>query len=303
MQSNLFEMYAQLFETFGVECPNCHGSQLLRPKQPDANGNKMAGTCPKCGYSQKNGTAKRRKLTKEQEWTRVALKRQAYAFLKAYSIYTDSETLKASFDSFNTKSDSPEAQTEMEQAYATASQSSKQIANSINGAFREQDSLPTVNTTRMKPRKESDPVHCMLFGTAGRGKTHLAVAMINDILKRTGYRAKAMFIDIELFTEFRKMAISDPQKTAKINEINSRIQNADVVVIDDLGTESNTEWGKNFIDVVFRYREKRSTIVTTNLDPANMKDNYDSRTVSRMRRNSRGHAIIFDEEVPDHRSI
>ncbi|EKP96034.1 helicase loader [Lacticaseibacillus casei 21/1] len=78
------------------------------------------------------------------------------------------------------------------------------------------------------------------------------------------------------------------------------IGKADVVVIDDLGSERGSDFDRQTADDVFRMREDKSTIVTTNLHGQDLNKRYGERTMSRMAKHGQGNSFGV-KGIPDQR--
>lgn len=104
----------------------------------------------------------------------------------------------------------------------------------------------------------------LLRGRHGVGKTHLAVAMLREIIAGKGARG--------YFYETRELLklVRDTFATAGESEMDvlRPVLDADILVLDDLGAEKTSEWVQETLGLVVntRYSERRPTIFTTNLD-------------------------------------
>lgn len=117
-----------------------------------------------------------------------------------------------------------------------------------------------------------------LYGATGVGKTHLAAIVANNFIDRgmdvtfiKAYRLNELFLKAMLAPIAEKQALLEP------------VFNCDLLVIDDLGTE---EFFKNvtaeYLYMTVCEREKKATVITTNLSPAMIKDRYQERVYSRL---------------------
>ena len=104
----------------------------------------------------------------------------------------------------------------------------------------------------------------LLYGEAGVGKTHLAVAVLKEIVRRKGGRA--------IFYETRELLklVRDTYSTrAELSELDvlQPVLEAELLVLDDLGAEKKSEWVEETLGLVVntRYSERRLTVFTTNL--------------------------------------
>lgn len=259
-----------LFEAVHKQCPNC-GAKLYRPKQLNRQtGQKMHGACPKCGYKEMIIGEKQEDL--KRDLLMISQRSQCVGYFKKYSIILDSKLINSKkFANFRAKT------SEQIKALTLAKNVSQDVAN-------------------------NQKVHAIFIGQAGRGKTHLANAIANDLMIRTQYQAKIIFINVAIASEMNYGAISDQETANKLNETTENIKSADLVILDDVGTERNTEWGKYFIDEIARYREEKSLILTTNLSTDDFKKRYSERTLSRLRYHAKGYSFVF-KKTEDYRKL
>ncbi len=103
----------------------------------------------------------------------------------------------------------------------------------------------------------------LLFGDTGTGKTFAAACIINALIDM-GY--PCMMTNVTRIINTVRSITGNRQ--AYINQL----ARFDVLVIDDLGTESNTEFANEIIHNIIdaRYLTHKPTIITTNLTPEDM---------------------------------
>ena len=105
----------------------------------------------------------------------------------------------------------------------------------------------------------------MLIGPPGIGKTHVAVAVLRESIRRTGLRG--VYHDTRaLLREIR--ATYDPTLTAVESDVLRPVMQADLLVLDDLGAERMTDWVEETMSSIVntRYNERRLTIFTSNYE-------------------------------------
>lgn len=113
----------------------------------------------------------------------------------------------------------------------------------------------------------------LLLGNVGAGKTWAAVA-----LARTVHDDGGMVL-------FRPaVVLIDELKPGGDDQAFKRAANVDLLVLDDLGAERQTDWSADRISAVLvcRYDECLPTIVTSNLDPATLERTVGARIYSRL---------------------
>jgi DNA replication protein DnaC len=103
----------------------------------------------------------------------------------------------------------------------------------------------------------------LLIGPIGTGKTHLAVGIIQELIRSKGVPCR--FCDYrELLKEIQNSY--NPSVQATELEILRPIFDAEVLVLDELGAVKPTEWVWDTVSHILnsRYNERKTTIVTTN---------------------------------------
>lgn len=137
-----------------------------------------------------------------------------------------------------------------------------------------------------------------LCGDVGTGKTHLAVAVMNDLIRRQ--RVPALFVTApELLDNLRPQSYNNPE--LGMDQWMSSVKNADLLVLDDLGSEKATAWVQErvFIIVDHRYREMLPTVITSNIGPQELGDKLGARTASRVVSVCEG----IELQGPDYREV
>jgi DNA replication protein DnaC len=126
----------------------------------------------------------------------------------------------------------------------------------------------------------------VLIGNAGVGKTHLCVAIIREYI----LRIKPVFED-DISTNFKKIhlprfaIVTDLLRKARMAIVSDEISEEDFVrtytdvpflVLDDLGAEKTTAFTIQTLYSIIntRYNHKRTTIITTNLMPSKIEENF-----------------------------
>ncbi|QIN77208.1 cell division protein ZapE [Rubrobacter marinus] len=119
-----------------------------------------------------------------------------------------------------------------------------------------------------------------LCGDVGTGKTHLAVAIMTELIRRR--RVPSLFVTVPEFLDNLRGAYNDPGRD--IDEWMDAVKNADLLVLDDLGAEKPNAWVRErlFVVVNHRYREALPTIFTSNIGPKDLAEQLGDRTASRI---------------------
>ena len=103
----------------------------------------------------------------------------------------------------------------------------------------------------------------LFVGTVGVGKTHLAVGIIQALIRDKG--VPCLFCDYrELLKSIQNSYNASVQATEM--EILRPVFDAEVLVLDELGAVRSTEWVFDTVNYILnsRYNENKTTIITTN---------------------------------------
>ena len=117
-------------------------------------------------------------------------------------------------------------------------------------------------------------------GGVGTGKTHLAVAVMNELIRRK--RIPSLFVTVPELLDNLRETYNKPGRN--LDEWMDAVQNAEFLVLDDLGSERTTEWVREriFVIVNHRYREALPTVFTSNTGPKDLAEQLGERTASRI---------------------
>jgi DNA replication protein DnaC len=103
----------------------------------------------------------------------------------------------------------------------------------------------------------------LLEGQPGVGKTHLAVAVLKQVIQTTG--ARGLFYDTRDLLRVIRSTYDPAIRTTEL-EVLRPVMTVDLLVLDDLGAEKTSEWVEETMNLIVntRYNEKRLTIFTSN---------------------------------------
>jgi DNA replication protein DnaC len=103
----------------------------------------------------------------------------------------------------------------------------------------------------------------LLCGDNGVGKTHLAVAVLQELVVNRG--ARGQFWDFHELIREIKSSYDPETKTTELQVLEPVVE-ADLLVLDDLGAWKMTDWMNDTLFYILnsRYMAKRPTIITTN---------------------------------------
>lgn len=212
---------------------------------------------------------------RKQDEIRITKKYKAQEKYRMFnsSLVSDPDDLKSTFDDFLT--DTPEQEEELSQA--------RNIANKIY---------------------KGDTSNYLFTGKAGRGKTMLAVSILNG-LKSLDTDITCLFVSVEMLINLERKAITDKYNIEKndVYRLEKCIEKCDVLVLDDLGSETSFVTGLDIQpatrftqEVLFRiadYRKNKANIITTNNTGEELQRMYNGKIVSRLLTRKKENVIVF----------
>jgi len=100
-------------------------------------------------------------------------------------------------------------------------------------------------------------------GPVGVGKTHLAVAILRELIER--YQIRGLFYQFGALLRRIQDSYNPVSQTSELKVLEP-VFDADVLVLDELGASKPTDWVRDTMMQIInnRYNEKRLTIFTTN---------------------------------------
>ena len=120
----------------------------------------------------------------------------------------------------------------------------------------------------------------VILGSTGWGKTHLAVCAINERLCEPSIGPAGELIVVPDLLTALKEGFQDDSMDDRLRGY----ARAPFLVLDDLGTEHNTEWAKVQLFRILdsRYAKRLPTIITSNRSLAYLEDRVRDRVMSRL---------------------
>jgi DNA replication protein DnaC len=139
-----------------------------------------------------------------------------------------------------------------------------------------------------------------IWGNPGTGKTLLSAITLTELITRHAVEGKYVKISKSFFGKLRSTFVEGSALYGMSAEIEKQLQEIDVLVIDDFGTQRDSAWEKetlyNLVDS--RYEAEKFTIFTSNSNPLiTLKEHSDGRILSRIREMCR----IIELSGPDRR--
>ena len=168
----------------------------------------------------------------------------------------------------------------------------KRFYNKTFANFKKESNIKAYNECLGYVRNLEDNLEqgkgLFLTGNVGSGKTHLIAAMVDWIARMTtkrAYRAWIIFItSVDLLALIKYTFDRKNKDDDNTEELMSKLEDCDLLIIDDLGTEKTTDWASELFYKIIdsRYSNLKSTIITTNLTDQELKEKLSERLVSRI---------------------
>jgi DNA replication protein DnaC len=130
-------------------------------------------------------------------------------------------------------------------------------------AYNESLERAVVHARRLAEAFPAAGVGLFLEGQPGVGKTHLAAAVLKQIVAATG--ARGLFYDTRELLRLIRSTYDPSIRTTEV-EVLRPVLTADLLVLDDLGAEKTSEWVDETMNLIVntRYSERRLTLFTSN---------------------------------------
>ncbi len=125
---------------------------------------------------------------------------------------------------------------------------------------------------------DKDGGNLLLLGGAGLGKTHLSLAIANEVLKNSH---SVIYMSVQnLINKLSAETFSYSGST----EVSDSVLDCDLLIIDDLGSEMSTSFSQASIYNIINTRIMRSkpTVISTNLTLDEIERQYTARVSSRI---------------------
>ena len=127
---------------------------------------------------------------------------------------------------------------------------------------------------------KKEGIGLLIYGEPGNGKTYVSSCIANRLMERL---TPVICISVNGILDKIKQTFNTWGSEGEETIIRS-LSNADLLVLDDLGTEQDKDWPKTVIYNILdnRYRNRLPLIVTTNISLKELEAKYHKRTYDRL---------------------
>jgi DNA replication protein DnaC len=148
----------------------------------------------------------------------------------------------------------------------------------------------------------------LLAGKFGTGKTHLAMAILNQLNEHKDQRN--LFVSADELMRKVKSSIGNNESPFREDRMIELLSKADLLVMDDMGAEVGSvnrnsqapDYTIRVINGVLNGRTSNPTIFTTNLSRKELETAYDGRIVDRMFKGVSQEDLIIFKRTPSKRT-
>ncbi len=115
----------------------------------------------------------------------------------------------------------------------------------------------------------------LLIGPPGIGKTHIAIAVLRQVVLEKGVRG--LYYDTRSLLSTIRATYNPVTRTSEV-DILRPVMEAELLVLDDLGAERLTDWVEETMNLIVntRYNDRRPTIFTSNYEDVPDSEDLDS---------------------------
>jgi len=127
-----------------------------------------------------------------------------------------------------------------------------------------------------------EPRNLLFYGNYGTGKSHLSASIIKALMEK---EYTSTFISMpKLHSTIKNTYNKNSERTE--SEIMQALEEVDLLVLDDIGAESDTDWAIQKLFEILDSRMGKHTIFTTNLNQEQLRKHLKDRNYSRIMHNT-----------------
>ena len=139
-------------------------------------------------------------------------------------------------------------------------------------------------------KKKTDFIRGWYFyGPSGSGKTLLSCLILNECILLFQDQVRYTKITRDFFNQMRAAFNQESNFYGKSESLFYEVSNADILVIDDFGVQKDSDWEQRTLyDLIdHRYEYNKTTIITSNIPPKELKPLFGGRIFSRLKEMTR----------------
>jgi DNA replication protein DnaC len=144
----------------------------------------------------------------------------------------------------------------------------------------------------------------LIIGPPGIGKTHIAVAVLIEVIRRAG--ARGLYYDTRALLTLIRSSYDPVIRTTPIDYLRPCME-ADLLVLDDLGAERLTDWVEETMSLIVttRYNNRKLTVFTSNYEdlPGDDMNTLLTRVGFRLHSRLREMCEFLEYDGPDYRDL
>jgi DNA replication protein DnaC len=144
----------------------------------------------------------------------------------------------------------------------------------------------------------------LIIGPPGIGKTHIAVAVLIEVIRRAG--ARGLYYDTRALLTLIRSSYDPVIRTTPIDYLRPCME-ADLLVLDDLGAERLTDWVEETMSLIVttRYNNRKLTVFTSNYEdlPGDDMNTLLTRVGFRLHSRLREMCTFLEYDGPDYRNL
>jgi DNA replication protein DnaC len=126
----------------------------------------------------------------------------------------------------------------------------------------------------------SQNIGLLIYGRPGNGKTFTSACIGNALIRQS---VPVICVGVISILQRIQKTFNNHEKEGA-DTILASLDNAELLILDDLGTEKESDWSRSMVYQIIdsRYRLNKPIIITTNVGLSDIKYRYDIRTYDRI---------------------
>ena len=135
------------------------------------------------------------------------------------------------------------------------------------------------------------------YGNPGTGKTFLASLILNECIITKQLTARYVNVTRDFLNIIRSTYNVESNIYGQGEDFFNVISNVDILLIDDFGVQKDSDWEQRMLyDLIdSRYESEKLTLITSNLEPKEIKSLFSGRIHSRLKEMTREQDLIGED--------